>query len=126
MGGQVGTRVASLHEGLHRPSLSSHTLESAPTTAESHTGAARPTGVWAYTRTLHREAVEALKTAISNHQGLVHTPRDNTQKGYTLWWHHPATEGGPQPPADQSGIGRDLTAIVHAVAAMAQHVGAPP
>ena len=81
---------ASLHEGLHRPSLTSHTLEPAPTTAESHTGAAPPSGVWAYTRTLHRGAAEALKTAISNHQGLVHTPHDNTQKGYTLWWHHPA------------------------------------
>ena len=117
---------ASLHEGLHRSSLTSHTLEPAPTTAESHTGAAPPTGVWAYTRTLHREAAEALKTAISNHQGLVHTPHDNTQKGYTLWWHHPAPEGGLQPPADQPGIGPDLTAITRAVAAMAQQVGAPP
>ena len=117
---------ASLHEGLHRPSLTSHTLEPAPTTAESHTGAAPPTGVWAYTRTLHREAAEALKTAISNHQGLVHSPHDNTQKGYTLWWHHPAPEGGLQPPADQPGIGPDLTAIARAVAAMAQQVGAPP
>ena len=117
---------ASLHEGLHRPSLTSHTLQPAPTTAESHTGAAPPTGVWAYTRTLHREAAEALKTAISNHQGLVHTPHDNTQKGYTLWWHHPAPEGGLQPPADQPGIGPDLTAIARAVAAMAQQVGAPP
>ena len=35
---------ASLHEGLHRPSLTSHTLEPAPTTAESHTGAAPPRG----------------------------------------------------------------------------------
>ena len=103
-----------------------HTLEPAPTTAESHTGAAPPTGVWAYTRSLHREAAEALKTAISNHQGLVHTPHDNTQKGYTLWWHHPAPEGGLQPPADQPGIGPDLTAIARAVAAMAQQVGAPP
>ena len=76
---------ASLHEGLHRPSLTSHTLEPAPTAAKSRTGAAPPTGVWAYTRTLHREAAEALKTAIPNHQGLVHTPYDNTQKGYTLW-----------------------------------------
>ena len=101
---------ASLHEGLHRPSLTSHTLEPDPTKAESHTGAAPPPGVWAYTRTLHREAAEALKTAISNHQGLVHTPHDNTQKGYTLWWHHPAPEGGLQPPADQPGIGPDLTA----------------
>ena len=117
---------ASLHEGLHRPSLTSHTLEPAPTTAESHTGAAPPTEVWAYTRTLQREAAEALKTAISNHQGLVHTPHDNTQKGYTLWWHHPAPEGGLQPPADQPGIGPDLTAIAHAVAAMAQQFGAPP
>ena len=75
---------ASLHEGLHRPSLTSHTFEPAPTTAESHTGAASPIRVLAYTRTLHREAAEALKTAISNHQGLVHTPLDNTQKVYTL------------------------------------------
>ena len=117
---------ASLHEGLHRPSLTSHILKPAPTTAESHTGAALPTGVWAYTRTLHREAAEALKTAISNHQSLVHTPHDNTQKGYTLWWHQPAPEGGLQPPADQPGIGPDLTAIGHSVAAMAQQVGAPP
>ena len=51
---------ASLHDGLHRPSLTSHTLEPAPTTAESHTGAAPPTGVWAYTRTLNRAAAEAL------------------------------------------------------------------
>ena len=49
---------ASLHDGLHSPSLTSHTLELAPTTAESHTGAAPPTGVWASTRTLHREAAE--------------------------------------------------------------------
>ena len=117
---------ASLHERLHRPSLTSHTLEPAPTTAESHTAAAPPTGVWAYARTLHREAAEALKTAISNHQGLVHNPHDNTQKGYTLWWHHPAPEWGLQPPADQPGISPDLTAIAHAVAAMAQQVGAPP
>ena len=117
---------ASLHEGLHRPSLTSHTLEPAPTTAKSHTGAAPPTGVWAYTRTLHREAAEALKTAISNHQGLVHTPHDNTQKGYTLWWHHPAPEGGLQPPADQPGFGPGLTAIARAGPAMAQQVGAPP
>ena len=117
---------ASLDEGLHRPSLTSHTLEPAPTTAESHTGAPPPTRVWAYTRTLHREAAEALKTAISDHQGLVHNPHDNTQKGYTLWWHHLAPEGGLQPPADQPGIGSDLTAIAHAVAAMAQQVGAPP
>ena len=110
---------ASLHDRLHRPSLTSHTLEAAPDTAESHTGAARPTGVWACTCTLHREAAEALKTAISNHQGLVHTPHDNTQKGYTLWWHKPAPEGGLQPPADQPGIGPDLTAVAHAVAAMA-------
>ena len=81
---------ASLHDGLHRPSLTSHTLEPAPTTAESHTGAAPPTGVWAYTRTLHRAAAEAIKTAICNHQGLVQSPHNNTQKGYTLWWHHPA------------------------------------
>ena len=65
---------ASMHDGLHRPSLTSHILETPPTTAESHTGAASPTGVWAYTRTLHREAAEALKTAISDHQGLLHTP----------------------------------------------------
>ena len=117
---------ASLHDGLRRPSLTSHTLEPAPTTAESHTGAAPPIGVWAYTRTLHREAAEALKTAISNHQGLVHTRHDNAQKGYTLWWYRPAPEGGLQPPADQPGIGPDLTAIAHAMAAMAQQVGAPP
>ena len=117
---------ASLHEGLHRPSLTSHTLEPAPTKAESHTGAAPTTGVWAYTRTLHREAAEALKTAISNHQGLLHTPHDNTQKGYTLWWHHPAPEGGLQPPADQPGIGPDLRAIARAVAAMSQQIWAPP
>ena len=91
-----------------------------------HTGAAPPTGVWAYTRTLHRAAAGALKTAISNHQGLVHTPHDNTQKGYTLWWHHPAPEGGRQPPTDQPGIGLDLTAVAHAIAAMAQQVWAPP
>ena len=117
---------ASLHDGLHRPSLSSHTLEPAPTTAQSDTGAAPPTGVWAYTRTLHREAAEALNTAISNHHGLVHTPLDNTQKGYTLWWHHPAPERGLQPPAEQPGISPDLTAVAHAVAARNQHFGAPP
>ena len=33
---------ASLHEGLHRPSPTSHTLDPAPTTAESHTGAPPP------------------------------------------------------------------------------------
>ena len=66
---------ASLHDGLHRPSLISHTPETAPATAESHTGAAPPTGVWAYTRTLHSEAAEALMTAISNHQGLVYTSK---------------------------------------------------
>ena len=56
----------------------------------------------------------------------MHTPHDNTQKGYTLWWHHLAPEGGLQPPADQPGIGPDLTAIARAVAAMAQQAGAPP
>ena len=56
----------------------------------------------------------------------MHTPHNNTQKGYTLWWHHPAPEGGLQPPADQPGIGPDLTAIANAVAAMAQQVGVPP
>ena len=117
---------ASLHDGLHRPSLTSHTLEPAPTTAESHTGAAPFTWVWAYTRTLHRAAAEALKTAISNHQGLVHTPHDNTQKGYTLWWHPPAPEGGLQPAADQPGIDPDLTAVARAVATMAQQVGRHP
>ena len=117
---------ASLHDGLHRPSLTSHTLEPAPTTAESHTGEAPPTGFWAYTGTLHRAAAETLKTAISNHQGLMHTPHDNTQKNYTLWWHHPAPEGGLHPPADQPGIGADLTVVAHTVAAMAQQVGAPP
>ena len=127
VGAQRWARVcASLHDGLHRPSLTSHTRVPAPTTAESHTGAASPTGVWAYTRTLHCAAAEALKIAISNHQGLVHTPDDNTRKGYTLWWHHPALEGGLQPPADQPGISPDLTAVAHAVAAMAQQVGAPP
>ena len=67
----VGT---TLHEGLHKPSLTSQTLEPAPTTAESHTRAAPPTRVWTYTRTLHRGAVEALKTTISSHQSLVHPP----------------------------------------------------
>ena len=70
-----------LHDGLHRPSLISHTLERAPSMAESHTGAAPPTGVWAYTRTLHRGAAEALKTTISNHQGLVHTSQKLHAKG---------------------------------------------
>ena len=116
----------SLQDGLHRPSLTSHTLELAPTTTEFHIGAAPSTGIWAYTRTLHRSAAEALKTTISNHQGLVHPPHDNTHKGYTLWRHHAAPEGGLQPPADQPGIRPDLTAIAHAVAAMAQQVGAPP
>ena len=50
----------SLHHGLHRPSLTSHIFEPAPTTAESHTGATPPTKVWAYTRTLQRGAAEAL------------------------------------------------------------------
>ena len=117
---------ASLHDGLHRPSLDSHTTKPAPTTAESLTGTALPTRVWAYKRTLRRTAAEALKTAISNHQGLMHTPHDNMQKGYTLWWHHAAPEGGLQPPADQPGIGPDLTAVAHAVAAMAQQVRAQP
>ena len=97
-----------------------------PHQAESRTRAALPTGVSAYTRSLHRGAAEALKTRISNHQGLVHTPHDNTQEGYTLWWHHPATEGGLQPPASQPSISRDLTAVPHAVTAIAQQVGAPP
>ena len=116
----------TLPDGLHRRSLTSHSLEPAPITAESHTGAAPPTRVWAYTRTPHRGAAEALKTTISNNQGLVYTTHDNTQKGYTPWWHHAAPEGGLEPPADQPGIGLDLTAIPHAVAAMAQLVGAPP
>ena len=116
---------AYLHDGLHRPSLTSHTLAPVPTTAESHTGAASPKGFWAYTRTLHPAAAEALKTAISNHQGLVHTPHDNTQKGYTLWWHQLAPEGGLQPPADQPGIVSDLKVVSHAVAAMAQQGWAP-
>ena len=115
-----------MHDGLQRPSLTSHTLEPPPTTAESHTGAPPPARVWAYTRTLHRGAAEALKTTISNHQGLVHPPHDNTQKGYTLWWHHPAPEGGLQPPADRPGISPDPTAIANALYAMAQQVGAPP
>ena len=46
--------------------------------------------------------------------------------GYTLWWHHPAPEGGLQPPADQPGIGPDLTTVAHTIAVMAQQVGAPP
>ena len=33
---------ASLHDGLHRPSLTSHTLERAPATAESHTAPPPP------------------------------------------------------------------------------------
>ena len=37
----------SLHYGLHRPTLTSHTLEPAPTRAESHTGAAPFNGVFA-------------------------------------------------------------------------------
>ena len=117
---------ASLRDGLHRPSLTSHDLEPAPTTAECHTGAAFPTSGWAYTHTFRQGVAEALKTAISNHQGLVHTPHHNTQKGYTLWWHHPEPDGGLQPPADLPGIGPDLTAAAHAVAAMAQQVEAPP
>ena len=36
----------TLHVGLHKPSLTSHTREPAPTMAESHAGAAPPTGVW--------------------------------------------------------------------------------
>ena len=50
------------------------------------------------------------------------SPQDalNRQKGYTLWWHQPAPEGGLQPPADQPGIGSDLTAVAQAVAAMAK------
>ena len=117
---------SSLHDGLHRPSPTSHTLKPAPTTAEFYTEVAPPSGIWAYTSTLHLAAAEALKTAYCNRQGLVHTPHDNTQKAYTLWWHHPAPEGGLQPPADQPGIAPDLTAVAHAVAAMARQVGAPP
>ena len=115
----------TLHDWVNRPSLTRHTLGPAPTTDESHTGAAPPTGVRAYTRTLHRWAAEALKTTISNHQGLVHPPDDNRQKGYTLCWHHPAPEGALKPPTNQPGISPDLTAIIHAAAAMAQQVGAP-
>ena len=110
----------SLRDGLHQPALTSHSLELATSTAESYSGAALPTRVWTYTRTLQRGAAEALKTTLCNHQGLVHTPHDNTQKGYTLWWHHRA------PPAGKAGISPDLTAISHAVAAMALQVGAPP
>ena len=116
----------TLHEGLHKPSLTSHTLRAAPTTAESHTGAAPPTRVPAYTRTLQSGAAEALKTTISSHQGLIHPPNDNMQKGYNLWWHHPAQEGGLQLPPYEPGLGPDLIAIAHAVAAVAQQVGAPP
>ena len=56
----------------------------------------------------------------------MHTPHNNTQKGYMLWWPRPAPEGGLQPPADQPGISPEFTAIAHAVAAMAQQVGVPP
>ena len=126
MGGQVGTRVPLPAPWAAQALPHQSHPGAGPHTAEPHTGAAPPTGVWAYTRTLHREAAEALKTAISNHQGLVHTPQDNKQKGYTLWWHHPAPEGGLQPPADQPGIGPDLTAVAQPVAAMALQVRAPP
>ena len=37
-----------------------------------------------------------------------------------------AAEGGLRPPADQPDIGPELTAVAHAVANMAQQVGAPP
>ena len=115
----------TLQEGLQKPSLSSHTLQPAPTTAESDMGTAPPTWFWTYTRTLRRRAAEALKTTISSHQGLVGTLNDHTQKGYPLWWQHPTPEGGVQPPAAQPGLGPDLTAIGHAVATIAQQVGAP-
>ena len=114
------------HEGLHKPSLTSHTLQPAPTTAKSLPRAAPPNGVWANMRILHRGAAGALKTTIFSHQGLVHTPHNNGQQGYTLSWHQPAPEGGLQPPADQPGLGPNFTAIAHAVAAMAQQVGTPP
>ena len=90
----------TLHDGLRKRSLTSDILEPAPITAESYNGTAPPTRVWAYTRTLQRGAAEALKNIISSHQSLVHSAHDNMQKGYTLWWHHPAPEGGLQPPAD--------------------------
>ena len=115
-----------LHEGLQKPSLTRQTLQPAPTTVESHIGTATPGGVWTYTDTPHRGAAEELKTTISSHQGLVHTPHDHMQEGYTLWWQHSAPEGGFQPPADQPGLRPDLTAIAHTVATMSQQVGAPP
>ena len=49
----------TLHKGLQKTSLTGHTLQPAPTTAKPHTGTAPPTGVWTYTRTLHRGAAEA-------------------------------------------------------------------
>ena len=52
-------------------------------------------------------------------------PHNSTQKDFTLWWHRPAPEGGLQPPADQPSISTDLTAVAHAVAAIAQQFWAP-
>ena len=104
----------TLHEGLQL------------TTVVFHSGTAPLTGVWTYTPTLNREGVEALKTTTSSHQGLMPTPNNHTQEGYTLWWQHPVPEGGLQPPADQPGFGPDLTAIARAVATVAQQVRAPP
>ena len=66
--------------GLQNLSLTSDILRRAPTTAECHNGTAPPTRVWTYTRTLNRGAAEAFKTTISSHQGLWHTPHDDTQK----------------------------------------------
>ena len=113
----------TLHKGLRMPSLTCHILQPAPITAEPHTRTAPPTGVWTYTRTLHRGAFEAHHLQQPN---LVHTPHHHTQKGYTLWWQHPAPEGALEPPADQHGLSLDLTAIARAVATMAQQFEAPP
>ena len=115
-----------MHEGLQNPSLTSHTLQPDPTTAESHTATAPPTGFWTYTGTLHGGASKALITTISSQQGLMYTPHNHMQKGYTLWWQQPAPEGGLQPPADQPGLGSNVTAITRAVATIAQQVAAPP
>ena len=69
----------SMHDGLRRPSLTGLTVEGAPNMAESHTGAPPPhqsLGLHAHTPPL---GSRALKTTISSHQGLIHTPHDNTQ-----------------------------------------------
>ena len=126
MDGQVGTRVRlSARWAAQALPHQSHPRAGPHHGRIPHRGGPPHRGLDLHAH-LHREAAEALKTAISNHQGLVHTPDDNTQKGYTLWWHHPAPEGGLQPSADQPGIRPDLTAVAHAVAAMAQQVGALP